>query len=140
MQNLTDRQLIERELMRFTAAGWRIVSQTETAFQVMYPDAAESALVAIFVVAPLFLGILVSFGSVAFGAVLFWIALIAAALIALGHLCARPKLLYMTADQLRKPAQIDHTMRGVTICSRCSQPTSTKNASCLTCGAQFVSA
>lgn len=99
---MEDRQLIDTELARLTSAGWQVVSQTDHSAQVMYPHVVASALVAIFVFGPLLLGMFAALVSMSFAIALFWIAVISALLLALGHICARPKLLYITADQLRK--------------------------------------
>jgi hypothetical protein len=144
MQELTDRQLLDRELVHFTAQGWQIVSQSDTAFQVVLPHVVDGALTAVFVVIPLILGVLVSLFSIPFGSALFWIALIIAALLMLGHFSARPKLLYITADQLRAPASSATVIRsatnGITVCSVSQKPARTDATACKNCNAQFVKA
>jgi hypothetical protein len=135
MQELTDRQLIDRELTRYSAAGWQIVSQSESSFQVGQSHVVSSAAMVLLVAVPLGLGVFLSLFSVAVGTVLFWLALLCAILLTLDHLSARPKLLYITADQLRTPtpASIEYNARGVIVCSVCQTPTRIDATACENC-------
>ena len=142
MQELTNRQLLDRELIRYTVAGWQIVSQSESGFQVVQPHVVSANMVALFVISPNVIGVLASLFSVAFGSVLLSLAFVLAALLALDHLTARPKLLYITADQLRNPlpTTIEHNSRGITVCSMCQRPARTDATVCGNCNARFGSA
>lgn len=142
MQDLTNRQLIDRALINYTAAGWQLVSQSESGFQVMLPHVVSTPAVVILVLLPILGGVFLSLVSAVFGTVLFWIAILFAALLALNHLTVRPKLLYITADQLRSPvpATIQHSAQGVTVCSVCHTPTRSDATACNNCKAQFVRA
>jgi hypothetical protein len=140
MEDTNDRRLMVRELTRLTAAGWQIVSRADGEFQVMYPHHISSVGMVLLVIAPLGLGAFVSLFSVATATVLFWLALLCAILLVLDHLSSRPKLLYITADQLRSPATIERTATGLSICSVCQSPTRADAVSCRVCGAHFIKA
>ena len=135
MQELTDRQLMDRKLTEYTTAGWLIVSQSESSFQIVQPHVVSSVALTLLVLAPFGLGVFLSLFSVAIGTVLFWLALFFTILLVLDHLCARPKLLYMTADQLRTltPAFIEYNASGLTVCSACQTPTRTDAIVCRNC-------
>lgn len=47
MLDLTDRQLLDRALRSYTAAGWQIVSQSESGFQVMLPHTVSEGATAL---------------------------------------------------------------------------------------------
>ena len=135
MQELTDRQLIDRELTRYSAAGWQIVSQSESSFQVSQSHVVSSVAMVLLVLAPFGLGVFLSLFSVAIGTVLLWLALLCAILLALDHLSARPKLLFITADQLRTltAASIEYNASGVIVCSVCQTPTRIDATACENC-------
>ena len=135
MQELTDRQLMDRKLTEYTTAGWLIVSQSESSFQIVQPHVVSSVALTLLVLVPFGIGVFLSLFSVAIGTVLFWLALFFTILLVLDHLSARPKLLYMTADQLRTltPAFIEYNASGLTVCSACQTPTRTDAIVCRNC-------
>jgi len=143
VQELTSRQLLDREIVRYTSTGWQIVSQSESGFQVVLPHVVSAGMVALFVIAPMILGVLVSLFSVVFGTALFSLALLLAALLALDHLTKKPQLLYITADRLRAltpAAVVTHNASGVTVCSVCQKPAQADATECAHCKVAFVGA
>jgi len=134
---MEDRQLLDRELRRYTAGGWQIVSQTEHGFQVMAPHTVSGVAVFFLVVMPMMLGIFAALFSVPIGSGLLSLVLVFAALLALNHLTVRPKLLYISADQLRTPASIIRNADGVSMCSACWTPTRTEAGKCPNCSVEF---
>lgn len=145
MHERTDRELLDQELIRYTASGWQIVSQSESGFQVMLPHTVSNGAVGLLVIAPMVLGVLASLlGSIVFGSALFSLALVLAALLALHHLTKRPQLQYITAAQLRAGPSSASVVRdpatGVMVCSICRTPSRTDATECAHCKASFIKA
>lgn len=101
MQELTDRQLIDRELIAYTAAGWKVVSQSETAFQVAEQKVINSVVAVFLVILPLILGSFAFLVYAPLGQLLFGLAFVCLIIILLDFFGSRPKLVYMTAEQIR---------------------------------------
>lgn len=97
----TDRQLIDQELMRYSAAGWRILSQTENSFQVIEQRTLNSLAIAIFVFVPAILGMIAYVLFPIVGQPMIGFAVVCAILITVDFLSRKAKLLYITAEQLR---------------------------------------
>jgi len=137
---MDDAQLLDQELRRLTVAGWQIVSQSERGFQVMMPHVVGSGVSTLLVIVPLGLGIFAALFSAVWGSMLFSLALVLAALLALDHIGHKPRLLYITADQLRQPPTLVKAPNSVTVCPRCYRAVRPNAARCPDCHVEFAPA
>lgn len=106
---MDDRTLIAQALIRYTEAGWEVVSLSNAGFQVKLAPVVNAGAAAMLVFTPALLGTAAALFSplfipVAWSVALFGIALVFAALIVLHHMTQRPQLIYVTVDRLRAEA------------------------------------
>lgn len=136
---MEDRLLLEQEMIRLSAAGWEIVSQSDTGFQVRQVHTVSGMAMVILVLLPTILGMLVALFSAVWASALFSLALVFGALLAIEHLTVAPKLLYMTANQLRAQAQNPNVARitpngkGGYTCSACNGGVALDATTCKHC-------
>lgn len=103
----TDRQLLDQELGRYTAQGWRIVSQTDHGFQVAQPKKLNSLGICFLTILPAVLGCLALLlvPQVAIG--IFILAGIGLVLTLIDYAVKKEELRYITADNLRaRPPEV----------------------------------
>jgi len=98
---LTDRQLLDKELAAYTAAGWRIVSQTDSGFQAAAPKKLNPVGMAVFVITPGVLSLIALLIAPAWGVLLGIVTVLGFALVVADYAVKKPTLTYVTADGLR---------------------------------------
>lgn len=100
MPNSENRQLLEQEIARFTARGWQIVNQTDTAIQLKKPKEWSQLGLTL-----AFLG--VSFGLIlllidaSLGSCLFSLGIILLILSVIDYLAKKEKTIYFTVDDIK---------------------------------------
>lgn len=104
MIELSDRQILDQELIRYSAAGWKVVSQSESSFQVVEQRVLNSTALAIFVFVPAILGMIVYVLFPFIGQAVVGFAIVCSILIMVDFFSKKSKLLYITAEQLRNRA------------------------------------
>lgn len=149
----TDRDLLDKEISDYTRAGWRLMSQTETAFQVLKPKEWSQAGLALFVFLPALGGvILLAFLSPLSSSLwnlLFGVALLGFLGVFGAYAAKNDELRYITVQNLRNAAALDafHASgkaqivkdpKGQTLCSACRKTIRTDATTCKHCQRQIV--
>lgn len=98
----TDRALLDKELAAYTAAGWRIVSQTDRGFQAAKPKKLNPVGMAVFVIMPALLSCIAFLVAPGWGLLLGVIAVLGLALVGLDYAVKKEEFVYITADVLRR--------------------------------------
>lgn len=135
----SDHALLQREIARLTAQGWRVVSQTETTAQLRKPKVWSSFLLALALVGAL--------GAILFGTVMLYIAIGVLVIAAIVYVAAKDQLFFLTTEQLRAGADrarlraerpfVERLPDGQTVCSVCQKYAHPDRKRCKSCGAVF---
>lgn len=101
MDGVTDRQLLDREIAAYTTAGWQIVSQSESGFQIAQPKKLNPIGMALFVMLPALVGCLAFFVSAIYGIGILVLAGVGLLIVLADYAVKKPELRYITVDQIR---------------------------------------
>jgi tetratricopeptide (TPR) repeat protein len=98
----SDRQLIEQFVARKTAEGWIVISQTDSSVQIQNPKKWSAVGFVLFVLLPILGVFLLDTWCLA-------MAIVGLIIVVFDYLMKKPKVAYMTAEQLRQQKNGGHS-------------------------------
>jgi len=136
----TDRQLVDRALTDYTAKGWRIVSQSDSGFQVAEPKKLSSLGMALFVILPAVFGCVLFLIVPSYGIPVLVIAGIGLLIVLADYAVKKEQLHYITADYLRAtaPTWILPSATGGVMCAMCGMSVTVTTKTCPQCKRPLV--
>ena len=102
----TDRQLLDCAIAEYTAAGWRIVSQTEHGFHMAQPKNLSMLGLGLLVWVPTVIACLVFFVAPLCGIGILLLAGMGLVIVLIDYATQKGEQRYIAADQLRAPLAI----------------------------------